>query len=58
MKRPRKELDSSVEATLAHEFADVRDLAFPWRYAQIDGRSGMVGAIASGTDAVGLPDAL
>jgi hypothetical protein len=44
------------EATLAHDFADVRDLAFPGDTRRLMDmrRSGVVEAIAGGTDVVGL----
>jgi hypothetical protein len=44
------------EAMLAHDFADVRDLAFPGdtRRLMDRRRSGVVEAIAGGTDVVGL----
>src|SRR5215469_9325270 len=44
------------EATLAHDFADVRELVFPGDKRKLMDmrRSGVVEAIAGGTDAVGL----
>jgi hypothetical protein len=44
------------EATLAHDFADVRELVFPGDTRKLMDmrRSGVVEAIAGGTDAVGL----
>ena len=44
------------EATLAHDFADLRELVFPGDTRKLMDmrRSGVVEAIAGGTDAVGL----
>jgi hypothetical protein len=44
------------EATLAHDFADIRKLIFPGDTRKLMDmrRSGVVEAIAGGTDAVGL----